>query len=96
MSISLLFAVDLLCFMEGVKYGRDGFVYKKDKRRKSSTVHENTDVSPHCPQAAAVHSIARLCSNIIGAVKVFINKKIRKTPGCVAFLWVFKSIYNLY
>lgn len=51
------------------------FFYKKHKRRKRSTVHENRVVSPHCPQAAAVHSIARLCSNIIGAVEVFINKK---------------------
>lgn len=78
MSISLLLGIDLISFMKGFRYGRGGLVYKKDKRRKLSTVHENTDMSPHCPQATAVHSIARLCSNTIGAVKVFINKKIRK------------------
>lgn len=71
--------------MKGFKYGRDGFVYKKHKRRKWSTLHENTDVSPHCPQAAAVHSIARLCSNIIGAVKVFINKKNQKDAWVCSF-----------
>lgn len=59
-------------------------------------VHENTGVSLHCPHAATMHSIAELCSNIIGAVKVFINKKIRKTPESVAFLWTLKSIYNLH
>lgn len=37
MRITLLFGIDLINFMEGVKYGRDGFVYKKHKRRKLST-----------------------------------------------------------
>lgn len=34
MSISLLFDIELINFMEGVKYGRDGFVYARNKRRK--------------------------------------------------------------
>lgn len=34
MNISLLFDVDLINFMEGVKYGRDALAYKKRKRRK--------------------------------------------------------------
>lgn len=47
----------------------------KHERTKWTAVHENTDVPARSPLAAAVHSVAGLCSSISGAVKVFINKK---------------------
>lgn len=53
--------------MKSVKYGRDYFVNKQTQN--------NTDTFCHSPQAGVVQGIAGLCSGIIGAVKVFINKK---------------------
>lgn len=51
---------------------------RKLRRMKRTTVQENSDMCICSHQTAAAYSVADLCSTIIGAVKVFINKIIKK------------------
>lgn len=61
---------------------------RKLRRMKRTTVQENSDMCICSHQTAAAYGVADLCSTIIGAVKVFINKIIIKKDFLVCGLSV--------